>query len=144
MKQLDDIINSIEKLYKNLPPLPKSVTDFIVVITPWLALIFGVMGVLGSLMVFGVGTVLSPLIVLGGGVTQAAGLSIAVILSIIISVVTVIAVPSLFSKKAMGWRLLFLSEALSILSAVVSLSLGGVIFPLIWFYVLFQIKSYYK
>lgn len=144
MKYLDDIISYIEKLYKNLPPLPKSLTDFIVVITPWLALIFGVLGILGSLVAFGVGTVLSPLMVLGGGVTQAAGLSIAVILSLIISLVTIIAVPPLFTRKIMGWKLLFLGEALSVLSAVVTLSIGGVVFPLIWFYVLFQIKSYYK
>lgn len=144
MKYLDDIIGYVEKLYKNLPPLPKGLTDFIVVITPWFALIFGVLGVLGSLVAFGVGTVLSPLIVLGGGVTAATGLSIAVILSLVISLVTVIAVPSLFGRKMMGWKLLFLGEALSILSAVVNLSVGGVIFPLIWFYVLFQIRSYYK
>lgn len=137
-------IKPIENLFLKLPPLPKSANEFIVSITPWLALILGIIGVIGSLSAFGLSTVFSPLILLGGGVKAATGLIAVAVISLIASVLMVVAVPSLFKKKAPGWTLLFWSEILGILSAIVSLSLGSLIFPLIWLYVLFQIKPYYK
>ncbi|MCL5438874.1 MAG: hypothetical protein M1268_02695 [Patescibacteria group bacterium] len=96
-------IKPIENLFLKLPPLPKSANEFIVSITPWLALILGIIGVIGSLSAFGLSTVFSPLILLGGGVKAATGLIAVAVISLIASVLMVVAVPSLFKKKAPGW-----------------------------------------
>lgn len=144
MKELDKLIAYLENLYKNLPSLPKEIKDFIVVVTPWLALVFGVLGVLGSLAAIGMTTFVSPFLVSSGGAGTAAGLTLTVVLAFITSVLMVVAVPSLLNRKIMGWKLLFLNEVLGLLSAVVTISFIGVIFTLLWFYLLFQIKSYYK
>jgi predicted membrane-bound spermidine synthase len=44
-----------------------------------------------------------------------------------------------------GWTLLFYAEAVSVIGSLLSLNiLGALVFGLIWFYVLFQIRPLYK
>jgi hypothetical protein len=140
----DSLTESIEKVYAKLPPIPVTWRDTIVSIVPWLALIFGVLGVFASLSAFGIGTVLSPLVVLGGGVGTATSLIVISIIGLIGSVLMLIAFPSLLKRKFAGWRFLFWAELLSIVSSVVNISVTGVILSLVWIYFLFQIKPSYK
>ncbi|OGH17676.1 MAG: hypothetical protein A3C22_02245 [Candidatus Levybacteria bacterium RIFCSPHIGHO2_02_FULL_37_10] len=144
MKELDKLIAPMEETFKKLPSLPKGVNEFIVTIAPWLSLIFGALGLLGSLAALGVVTFLSPAVMMGGGVGVTAGLTLSVILALVSSALILIAVPALFSRKIMGWNFVFLSEVVSVVSAVLAISLTGIVFSLIGFYILFQVKSYYK
>ena len=141
---VNSIIASMEQIYGKLPSLPTNVKDFIVTVTPWLALIFGILGVLGSLSAFGVSVVASPLVAMGGGFNAATGLIVATIIGLVASVLELVAFPGLLHRKKSGWMFLFWVEALGVLSAIISLSGFGVIMALIWFYFLFQIRPYYK
>jgi hypothetical protein len=141
---VNSIITSMEQVYGKLPSLPTNVKDFIVMVTPWLALIFGILGVLGSLSAFGISVVASPLVALGGGFNAATGLIVATIIGLVACILELVAFPGLLKRKMSGWKFLFWVEALGVLSAIISLSGFGVIMALIWFYFLFQIKSYYK
>ncbi|MDP3987859.1 MAG: hypothetical protein Q8P80_01805 [Candidatus Levybacteria bacterium] len=143
MEALDKIIKPLGDLYKNAPNLPKGVREFIVVVSPWFALVFGALGVLGTLSVLGIFTFFSAPVMMGG-VNAAAGLSLVLIFGLIESAVMLVAVPSLMSRKEMGWKLLFLSEALGVVSTLLTVALGGLIGAVIGFYVLYQIKSSYK
>ena len=144
MKELDKLIVPMEDLFKKLPPLPKGVKEFIVAVTPWLALIFGVLGLIGLLIAIGLFTFLSPVMVLGGGVRVTTGLSLSLVLNFLSVLLIVIAVPSLFSRKISGWNFVFLSEIVTVVSAALMFNFIGIVFSLVFFYVLFQIKSYYK
>ena len=135
---------TLEETFAKLPPLSPSVREVIVTITPWLALIFGVLGVLASLSAFGLSAVFSPMVALGGGVGLATGLMVAAVLGLVESALMLVATPNLFKKKAFGWTLLFWSEVVAVVAAVVSFSVVGVLVSLIAFYFLFQIRSYYK
>lgn len=135
---------SLEKAYEKLPPLPTGVKDFLVVIAPWFALVFGVIGILGSLSAFGLSTVLSPLVALGGGVGVATSLMVVSLIGLVESVMMLVAFPSLLKRKMFGWTMLFWSEVLAVVASVVSLSVVGVVLSLVWFYFIFQVKSYYK
>ena len=130
--------------FSKLPPLPSNWRDVIVSITPWLALIFGIIGVLGSLGAVGVLTFLAPFMVLGGGIGVASGGVIGAVLALAASVLLVLAFPGTRSRKMSGWKLLFWSETVSIVSSVVAFSAAGVVGALIGYYILFQIKSHYK
>jgi len=67
------------------------------------------------------------------------------IFSIIGSALMLVAFPKLKEHKMDGWKLLFLSQVVGVISSVVSGAiLGAVIGGLIGFYFLYQIKSYYK
>ncbi|MDO8686806.1 MAG: hypothetical protein Q7K11_01185 [Candidatus Berkelbacteria bacterium] len=144
MKEIDKLIAYLRNIYKSLPVLPKGITGFIVAITPWIALIFGVFGVLGMLVAIGIFTFLSPLVLTGGGVAVTTGISVNLIIGLASSILMLLAVPALFAKKASGWRLIFIAQLLGVISAIVSLALLDVIFPLIGLYILFQIEPDYK
>ncbi|MFH1186570.1 MAG: hypothetical protein V1697_00150 [Candidatus Levyibacteriota bacterium] len=141
---LDSLTNSIEKMYAKFPPIPKAWRDVIVSIAPWLALIFGVLGVFGSLSAFGISTVLSPLVVLGGGIGTATSLIVVSVIGLVESILMLIAFPSLLKRIMLGWKYLFLAELLGIAASVINFTLAGVILGLVWLYFLFQIKPEYK
>ena len=142
---LDKYIDMLEDWFKKLPPLPASAKDWIVKLAPWLALIFGVLGVLGGIAATGLLTVLSPFIALGGGLGVATGGIVGAVLAIVASALMIVAFPGLRDHKAQGWQMAFYSEVVSVVSSVVALNLvGAVISALIGFYILFQVKSYYK
>lgn len=144
MTQLDSAIKPVEEWFSKLPPLPANAKELIVSIAPWLALIFGVLGLLGSLAVFGLGTVLAPLVAVGGGVAAVGEVTIAVLVGLVSSILAIVAFKPLLDRKVLGWQLMFLGEVISLIGSILTFSLGSMLFALIWFYILFQIKSYYK
>lgn len=136
---------ALEEWFAKLPPLPKGITDVVVKVAPWLALVFGVLGVLGSIAATGLLAVLSPFMVLGGGLGVAAGSVVGAVLALVSSVLLLMAFPGLRDRKMAGWKWSFYAEVVSVASSVVALNLfGAVVGALIGFYILFQIKSYYK
>ncbi|MCL5019407.1 MAG: chromate transporter [Patescibacteria group bacterium] len=143
-KELNKLIVPMEGAFSSLPALPKGFKDFIVAIAPWLSLVFGALGLLGSLAALGIVTFLSPAVMMGAGAGAAAGLTLSVILALASSILTLVAVPGLFNRKIAGWSFIFLSEIVSVVSSVVVFSIVGILFSLVGFYILFQVKSYYK
>lgn len=138
-----DIIATLEDVYKNAPKLPENARETLVKITPWIALIFGILGVLAGISLIGV----SPL-GLFGGVHNSALLLLSGVASLVASVMMLMAYPKLNKRMMGGWVLLFWSEVVNIASSLLTLSVGSVLSTVIWaaiaFYILFQIKSYYK
>lgn len=142
---MDSIMKMLEDWFAKAPALPPNAKEVLVKIAPWLALIFGILGILAAVSATGLLAVLSPLMVLGGGVGLAAGGLVGALLGIVSSVLLLMAYPGLKDRKMAGWKWSFYSEAVSIVASVVALNLvGAVIGALIGFYILFQIKSYYK
>ena len=141
--QGDALIKSLEDVFKNIPNLPTNIRELLVKIAPWLALIFGVLGIIGGLGMLGI----SP-VGLMGGVRNGALLLVMGVLTILASVLMVMAFTKLNKKEYGGWKLLFWSEIVSFVSSILSLQVGSIISALIFcsigLYLLFQIKSYYK
>ncbi len=137
-----DIIKTLEDFFKKAPALPENIREVLVKIAPWLALIFGILGILGGLAAAG----LSPVAAMAG-VSTGLNVMISAVLTIVSSVLMLMAYPKLNKRLLSGWNLLFYSEAVSFVAALVggpSAIIGAVIGALIGFYLLFQIKSYYK
>jgi hypothetical protein len=140
----NEIIERLDQWFSKLPTLPTNWKETLVKITPWIAIIFGVLGAVFSLMAVGVLTFLAPLVAVGGGVGVAAGGPIAAVLWLISSVLLIMAYKGTRDRKASGWKLLFWSEVVSLLSSVIFLSISGIFWALVTFYLLFQIRSYYR
>ncbi len=134
-----DIIGTLENFYKQVPNLPANAREVLVKIAPAISLIFGVLGVLVGLSALG----LSPLALLGG-LHSSFVVLLTGIATLVSSILLLMAYPKLAKGKYKGWEYLFWSQSVSVISAVISLSLGSVLGMLIGFYILFQIKSYYK
>ena len=130
---MEEYIKMMESWFAKFPALPANIKDVLVKIAPWLSLVFGILGVLGILGAMGILAPLSASVMAGA------------VLALISSVLMVMAFPGLRDRKVAGWKWSFYSQLVSVLLSVVALNfVGALIGGLIGFYLLFQIKSYYK
>lgn len=127
-KYIDTIGDWVDKL----PALPKSWKEFIVNITPILALIFGILGIIAALA--------SLRDVLMGFAV------ISTLLYLTASILLVVAYKETKAKKYKGWNLLFLSFVANLIGGLIMTQ--SIVWFLIWvlvgLYLLFQIRPYYK
>jgi len=148
MKYLNDLKKYLDKYYIKLPKFPKGLNDFIVSVSPWLALIFGILAVMGGITVFGAFSTISPFAAIAGvrGYAFTALFSTAILL--VQGIIELLAFLPLKARKVKGWNLMFYSLILSVVSSIIALSiqsvLNALIGGLIGYYILYQIKSYYK
>lgn len=140
---MDSYIDMIGEYFKKLPELPRGGREAVVAITPWLALIFGVLGIATALVGLGIFTFLAPLAMFAGVRGAGAGFVI-VLLGLASSALLLMAFPGVKARKISGWKLIYYSEVVGIVADIISLSLTGVVFALIGFYFLYQIRSYYR
>jgi hypothetical protein len=148
MKSLNDLAKTLDQSYAKLPSLPKGINDFIVQVSPWLALIFGILAILSALGISGTSSVLLPFAVAMGVGRYAFVAIISTIVLLMQGVIELIAFPPLKARKERGWNLMYYSLILSVVSSIVTLNVGSIISSLIGaligYYFLYQIKSYYK
>ena len=92
----------------------------------------------------GLGALIGPLAYMGG-VTSGISFNAGIILTIIILVMEIVALPGLFKRQKSAWNILFYVSLVSALSSILSFNLLGLIIgTLLSWYFLFQIRSYYK
>jgi hypothetical protein len=143
-----ELLKPLKDVYAKAPALPKSATDFLVAIAPWIALIFGVLAILAGIGGLGIFTAFSPLAYMYAGAGFSTLLLVSAAVAIVEGVIMVLAFAPLKKRKVRGWNLLVWSEVLAILSSVVTLSVGSIVGAIIGaaiaFYILFQVESYYK
>lgn len=133
----------MEEAFLKLPSLPKNIKELIVKSIPWLVLILGLIGLLVVLLSIIFMLIITPIITFDTEPGIKLKLITALTLGFILSALSLAAVKNLFSTKILGWELLFLSELVSAVYSIVTFP-TGILFTLVGFYILFQIKSYYK
>lgn len=140
--------NKIGDLFKQFPKLPSNITEFIVSIAPYLALISAILSVIGG-----------PLVGLIGTFGSLMAMSAVFMIWTIVTVVLILAQAALLfmafsplkARQMKGWMYLFWAEVIGTVQAVISVigaDISGlvvsIIMVIIWFYVLFQMRPYYK
>ena len=148
---VNQVISMLEEWFSKLPALPANLKATLVKIAPWLALVFGILGVVGSLggvlALLGLGAFGVSMMPYGGlSVVNASAFGIVVLLlGLAASVLMLMAYPGLKDQKMSGWKMAFWSEVVSLLGSLVAFNFVGLLVgALIGFYILFQIKSSYK
>lgn len=143
LKQLETTLETY--LVKKAPyTIPSNIKEMIVNFSPWILLLMIILTLPMVLALFGLGAVLLPFSFLGG-VQAGLGFSSVMIFSLIILVLQAIALPGLFKRAKSSWNFLFYASLVSAVSNIVSFNLGGlVIGSLLTWYILFQVKEYYK
>jgi hypothetical protein len=137
-------------LFANLPHIPQGGLNFLVMIAPWYALIFGVLGLtalLGLMGIFGLGA-------MGGYGMMGYGMGNSLVMlaaSIVSAILLLLAFKGLKAKHKSGWDYLFYSEIVGIIGGAVGAFMmqgyglvGTAISALIGFYILFEIRGQYK
>lgn len=148
-------------VYKAPFHLPKGAKGWIVQYGPWIALVGGIIAAL--VVIPGMFTALtltsyttSMLGVYGAAAVASVGPMLYVALAVFALqlVLMFVAIPMLLKRQRKGWLLLFYADIISLIYSVVSSFsygyfsfgslLGGLIGAVIGFYLIFQIRSYYK
>ena len=155
MKQLAPLEESLAKVFKDLPHLPKGLRDWLYENVWWLVIV----GLVFS--VFGVFAGLSSLAVLASltmgmyGVAFVGAWVVASIISLVVLVATIVveamAIQPLKNKQKRGWDLLFLSLIISVVGTAVTSLVGMNVFGLIGIligaaiggYLLFEMRGHY-
>ena len=149
VKQADDILKSLEDAFKGLPKLPKGLVDFFVAIAPWISLVGGVLlliivGILGLISL--IGSVMAAVVALAPQYVIMMLITLAI--AIIEGVLMLLAFSPLKARMLSGWRMMAYVEFLSVISTILTLNIGGIVWGLIWnaigFYILFQMRPHYK
>jgi hypothetical protein len=142
LKSLEDTLD----LYfgQKAPAMPTNIKELIVNLAPWLTLILGLLSLPAILFVFGLGTLLAPFSFLGG-VRAGFNYGLSMIVLAVSVVLEFLSIPGLFKRSRQGWNFVYYSALVNALYNIVSFNLGGLIIgALISFYVLFQVREYYK
>lgn len=143
--------------------LPKGVKEGIVKIAPWLALLSGVVGILSAISLWRTAHAVNVWVdyanrlsaSLGGPTTNNLGVTfwLSLVALVLFSLLALLAFPGLRDRKKNGWNLVFYSMLAQVAYGVVSLFYSGggfgslvmsLISASIGFFLLFQVRSYYK
>src|SRR5437660_12681532 len=97
-----------DRLRVQLPTAPDSLMDLYVQWAPWIAIVFGGLGLVITLLALVLGTVLSPLLLLGGmsGLNAGASAFIALILMLVASALELAGGYLMLKRSLTGWWLL--------------------------------------
>ncbi len=139
--------------------LPKSATDWIVQYGPWIALVGGILAAIVIIPTTLTALSLTSYTTAMYGVYAASVAAFAPMLYLALVVLALqlvilfISIPMLLKRQRKGWLLVFYTNLVSLVYTLVSsftygfnfgTLLGGLIGAAIGFYVIFQIRSYYK
>jgi hypothetical protein len=139
-----DFIDTMGEWFDKFPAIPKNGREVLVKIAPIISLVFGILGILIGISGLGILTIFSPVAFLGGATGYGAGF-LSALIYLVSSVVLLISYPGLKAHKYKGWKLLFWSQAIDLVGGLVSMAIiSAIIGALIGFYLIYQIRSYYK
>ncbi len=138
---LVDLENKLAEFFTNkLPVLPTNIKGFIVKYIPY----FTIITVVLEMLTLGIAIVATPFVFLSGikvGLVQI----ISVLFGVVAIVLEIKAVKGLFKREMKAWKLLFYVSLISATLNLLRLDIFGLIIGSgISWYVLFQIRSYYK
>lgn len=124
--------------------LPLGLKEFIVTASPYLIIIVALMMLPVIAGVIGVATLSAPFAMMSG---YGFGFSaiITLIAALIALVLQVMAIKGLFKRAHSAWRLVFYASIVSFVGSILALNIiGGIVSAIISWYILFQVKEFYK
>ena len=147
LSQLEDTLELY--LVKKAPfQLPKNVKEIIVKIAPWFTLVGLIISLPLVLVAIGLGTLVAPFTAFLGPaavVSYGVNYTFSMIVLGIALVLEAMAIPGLFARSKKGWRLVYYSMLVSLVSNLITFNIvGGLIGAVIGLYFLFQVKELYK
>ncbi len=137
--QEQDWMKMLEHFFQKAPQLSPKTRETLVKFVPVFALVFGILGLL-----FGVGAIGASPFALFRGVANSFIIFLSGAVAIVSSALLLMAYPKLKTRVYAGWYLLFCSAVVGVISVVLSFAIGSALGVVLGFYLLFQIKGYYK
>ncbi|MEO6508537.1 MAG: hypothetical protein ABIO02_01160 [Patescibacteria group bacterium] len=135
--QVEDTL--AEYLVKKAPALPKNIKDILVAIIPWFTLIGVIFSIPLLLAALGLSAFVLPF-----AAAAVHNNFITLVLLLVTVILEAMAISGLMKRQRQGWEYLFYANLVGILSTILTLSVGGIIGLVLGFYILFQVREYYK
>lgn len=144
MKQYTDQLDKVlsDYLVKKAPALPKDIKELLVKIAPFFAILAVVFGLPAILAVFGLGALFTPFAWVAGARTGMYWLFWAI--GLVQIILAGMSIKPLFARAGHGWRLMYYSQLVSIISSLSSYNMVSFLFAVLSLYLLYQVKSSYK
>jgi len=133
-----------EQVRVKLPLAPPGLLNGYMNVVPWVAIVFGILGILISLVALVGSSVLGPLMVMFGAAGSGLTLILGSLLSLSIAVLDVVGGWKMVKRQATGWWLLALGYGIALVSSLFHVSILGLIFWLLLAYLHLQVKPEYK
>lgn len=144
-KYLTEVENFLNLYFgKKAPAMPENIKELIVKYSPYIAVIVLIISLPALLISFGLTAFLAPFSY-AYSLHSGFNFSIGMIFSLASVVLEIMAIPGLFKRLAKSWQYMFYASLINLVSYLFNLNLASLIISgIISFYILFQIKSYYK
>jgi hypothetical protein len=133
-----------DQLRLKLPLAPPGLLSGYMSIAPWVAVVFGVLGILISLVALVGSTVLGPLLILFGSPGTGFALLAGSIVALVTAALEVVGGWMMVQRKATGWWLLALGLLVSLLSNLFRGSIVALLIVVVVAYVHLQVKPNYR
>lgn len=137
-------------MFEQAPHLPENIRKVIVDIAPWITLVFGA---LGAVAIVSGGILVALATVFSGGLALMflVGNFLPMVFSAIAVVLMLLSFTGLKAMHKTGWNYAFYSQVVSVVGAVLGVLSGNIgalfgaaIGAIIGFWLLFEVRSYYK
>lgn len=141
---VDELEVKLEEIFVGkLWTLPKKAKEIIVTIAPYLSIISLIIVVPMVLGLLGM-SFFTPVAFLGG-LRMGFGYTLSVVFGLVGGILAVSVIPGLFKRQLKAWKILFWVSLINALGRLLSMDLGNLIIgTAISWYILFQVKEYYK
>lgn len=136
-----NVIELFDKAYSLLPQFSSDVKEVVVKILPYITLVFGLLLAFASIMEI-LGTSFISILAFGKS-TLIQTLLLTNVLGIVQGILMVSAFTALRKRNKRGWKLIFWSQILWIISSLISFSIT-LILGFIFLYPLLKVRSEYK
>jgi hypothetical protein len=133
-----------DQLRVKLPLAPPGLMNGYMNVVPWIAIVFGILGILISLVALAGSTILGPLMVMFGAAGSGFSLILGSLLSLVIAALEVAGGFMMLQRRLTGWWLLAAGMIVSLLSSLLHVSAIGLIFWLLIAYIHLSVKPNYN
>jgi hypothetical protein len=136
----------VDTLRAKLPVAPTSLMNGYVRWAPWVAIIFGAIGVLVFLFVTLLGAALTPFLMFGGAAAVRAGgaLLVAALIGIVGGVLDIVGGYLMLQRRLLGWWILGLGIAISLVTNLLQVAILSLVILLLVAYIHIEVKPYYQ
>ena len=145
---LDQLETTLDLYFnKKAPAMPQNIKELLVNLAPYLTVVSVLVTLPGLLVLFGLGGFATMIAPMGGRESLSAvpTMWLSILFLVPVLILEIMAIPGLFAKKAVAWKYVFWAQLVSIVANLLQFNFfGAIIGAVISFYILFQIKSFYK
>ncbi len=135
----------VEQLRVKLPPAPEGLINGYVRWAPWVAIVFGAIGVLAFISLFFLTAAVTPFLALSGaaGLRAGGGAMFAALAGLVTSGLELVGGYFMLQRSALGWWILALGLAVSLITSLLSLAIFSLVIAAVVAYIHVQVRPQY-